>query len=623
MLKKPVETMDDLLAKASNLTVLDEDGWEINAAGSSVVGEHCAKARFCSNRPMSRPLLKTILSRVWGIADNNWGVEIKFNNNHSSFLNGEPVVRLGTRTAPFSDFWESSSPTLLLDYERQFGLLFPSEGRKIWLPFRYDRLPFMCFNCGFLEHDTRVCAETPKMFNDGLGNWKSSYGPWLKVDDKRDTKIQMNAAIDPSVKKTCVTGSLVQDSPYLQSCFKVKAWADNDDCNKIIQEAWGIKVPGKPLENLNHLIQKCGRRLFEWNLAQKKVNFARSKELKENIVWLSNSPNLTDWLARQKLEKDLNCVEEKREMYWRQRSRALWLRHGDRNTKFFHFKASARRKKNTILGLYDSQGRWRTSEKDLADIAISYFQQLFSQSNGGSEIREELRGCVPCRISSDENRALLEPFSSEEIKSTLFQIHPLKAPGKDGLPETMMDCLGYEEEWTKKIMNCVRSVSFSILLNGSIKGHFRPTRGLRQGDPLSPFLFLLCSEGLSCLIYEAERAGRIQGLRFGSLDQRLSHLFFADDSLVFLEATLEECKTIKEVLNRYELLSGQCINYDKSEMCVGSKISSDSAGILAAHLGVNLVENHTKYLGMPSFVGRNKQQVFGKIREKVEAKLQG
>ncbi|KAF4346609.1 hypothetical protein F8388_011696 [Cannabis sativa] len=86
MLQKPVTTMEDLLLKASNLTVLDEDGWEINKDGGAVAGGHCAKARLCSNRPMSRNLLKTILGRVWGIADNKWGVEIKFSTKDSSFL---------------------------------------------------------------------------------------------------------------------------------------------------------------------------------------------------------------------------------------------------------------------------------------------------------------------------------------------------------------------------------------------------------------------------------------------------------------------------------------------------------------------------------------------------------
>ncbi|KAF4402972.1 hypothetical protein G4B88_010424 [Cannabis sativa] len=254
MLQKPETTMDDLLAKASNLTVLDEDGWEINEAGGAVVGGHCAKARFCSNRPMSHPLLKTILGRVWGIADNKWGVEIKFSNNKSSFLDGVFASRLGKgiNAIPISgrilhlpsrsitqgnlvrlanlageviEVQPADIPRIVTkdfftfkvwcDITKSIfpGLLFPSEGRKKWLPFRYDRLPFMCFNCGFLGHDTRVCAEPPKMFDDGLGNWKPSYGPWLKVDEKRDAKIySMFDAHVPSVKKANCPVHLEEDS---------------------------------------------------------------------------------------------------------------------------------------------------------------------------------------------------------------------------------------------------------------------------------------------------------------------------------------------------------------------------------------------------------------------------
>ncbi|KAF4385018.1 hypothetical protein F8388_010616 [Cannabis sativa] len=81
------------------------------------------------------------------------------------------------------------------------GLLFPCDGRKIWLPFRYDLLPFMCFKCIFLGHDTRVCAKPIKMFDDILGNWMPSYGTWLKVDERKDAKAGMhNGVLDSSVR---------------------------------------------------------------------------------------------------------------------------------------------------------------------------------------------------------------------------------------------------------------------------------------------------------------------------------------------------------------------------------------------------------------------------------------
>ncbi|GLT70006.1 hypothetical protein SLA2020_421110 [Shorea laevis] len=101
--------------------------------------------------------------------------------------------------------------------------------------------------------------------------------------------------------------------------------------------------------------------------------------------------------------------------------------------------------------------------------------------------------------------------------------------------EAVMRKLGFAERWVQLLMSCVRTVSYSVLINGSPQGRIIPTRGLRQGDPLSPYLFLLCAEGLSSLLHAAEREGRISGLPFARGGPFLSHLFFADDSLLFVE----------------------------------------------------------------------------------------
>ncbi|KAF4366740.1 hypothetical protein F8388_020102 [Cannabis sativa] len=92
MLEKPLNmesseiTMDDLLAQTTNLSNLEEEGWEVIGAGGSEVVTLCAMGRWCSNRPISRSLLKTIFGRVWGIAERNWGVEIKGKTTSASFL---------------------------------------------------------------------------------------------------------------------------------------------------------------------------------------------------------------------------------------------------------------------------------------------------------------------------------------------------------------------------------------------------------------------------------------------------------------------------------------------------------------------------------------------------------
>lgn len=82
-------------------------------------------------------------------------------------------------------------------------------------------------------------------------------------------------------------------------------------------------------------------------------------------------------------------------------------------------------------------------------------------------------------------------------------------------------------------MRCVRSVSYSVLINGNPTGHITPFRGLRLGDPLSPYLFILCTDVLIANIRKAENLGQITGLKVAQASPPLSHLLFADDSLFF------------------------------------------------------------------------------------------
>ncbi|KAL5548776.1 hypothetical protein UlMin_004007 [Ulmus minor] len=104
-------------------------------------------------------------------------------------------------------------------------------------------------------------------------------------------------------------------------------------------------------------------------------------------------------------------------------------------------------------------------------------------------------------------------------------------------------------------MACISSVSYSFQLNGQRFGHVTPSRGLRQGDPLSPYLFLLCGEGISSLLHHSEQSGFLQGLRCGLRGPTITHLLFADDSLFFLEAKTVACNALKDILTSYEAAS--------------------------------------------------------------------
>jgi hypothetical protein len=101
-------------------------------------------------------------------------------------------------------------------------------------------------------------------------------------------------------------------------------------------------------------------------------------------------------------------------------------------------------------------------------------------------------------------------------------------------------------------------------------------RGLRQGDPLSPYLFLLCAEGFSAFLTEAENAGRIRGVWICQNAPSISHLLFADDCLLLVRANRKNAEQIQSILNLYEQVSGQTINKAKSAVLFSANTNDDN-----------------------------------------------
>ena len=184
--------------------------------------------------------------------------------------------------------------------------------------------------------------------------------------------------------------------------------------------------------------------------------------------------------------------------------------------------------------------------------------------------------------------------------------------------EAVMRRMGFDERWVRLMMICLTSISYSILVNGEPKGMIIPTRGIRQGDPLSPFLFLLCTEGLNGLISQAANCGDIKGYALCRNSPRLTHLLFVDDSLLFCRATERECNNILEILNVYGSCSGQQINRNKTTIFFSKLTSEDTREHIKQALGVLEIKQYEKYLGLPSFVGRRKKASFKKVWRKLQ-----
>jgi len=106
-------------------------------------------------------------------------------------------------------------------------------------------------------------------------------------------------------------------------------------------------------------------------------------------------------------------------------------------------------------------------------------------------------------------------------------------------------------------MECINSISYSIVVNGEPSGNIKPSRGIRQSDPLSPYLFLLCSEDLNGSIKKAMYEGMMmRGFSLCENGPLISRLFFANNSLLFYKAELGGVQTIQDILTQYEVAFG-------------------------------------------------------------------
>jgi hypothetical protein len=187
----------------------------------------------------------------------------------------------------------------------------------------------------------------------------------------------------------------------------------------------------------------------------------------------------------------------------------------------------------------------------------------------------------------------------------------------------MMLKLGFAERWVHLIMQCVQTVSYSVLLNGAPAGFIKLTRGLRQGDPLSPYLFLICAEGLTSLLSQVEMTGSLQGLSICRGGPQISHLFFADDSLIFCRATIADCPALTYLLSCYERASGQKLNQEKTSLFFSTNTHHDIRQAICTELHTTSTGDLGKYLGLPPIVGKGKKQVFMDVKHKIANKLQG
>ena len=417
----------------------------------------------------------------------------------------------------------------------------------------------------------------------------------------------------------------------------------------------------------------------------------------------------------------------------------MWITDGDRNTSFFHQKASNQKDRNSIRGICDATRQWQEDDHTTENIILDYFETIF-RSNGPIDTLVLVDAVQPV-VTDEMNTFLTRVFTAEEVHKALKQMHPKKSSGLDGMPplfyqhfwsltsecvtktildflnmgiippnfnethivlipktknptnmtqyrpislcnvisrltskvianrlkrflprivsenqsafisdclitdnnivafETMhhlnqkrsgkigemalkldmskaFDCvewgcleknmhkMGFNDKWVKLIMQCITSVTYSVRINGKPQGHIILSRGLRQGDPISLFLFLLCAVGLSALLNRSAATRQLRGVSACPLGPRISHLFFADDSIIFCQATLEQCSHLEHILTIYEQASGQQLNKEKIALFFSRITPRDTQEEIKICFRAEVIRQHKTYLGLPSLVCR-------------------
>lgn len=166
--------------------------------------------------------------------------------------------------------------------------------------------------------------------------------------------------------------------------------------------------------------------------------------------------------------------------------------------------------------------------------------------------------------------------------------------------------MGFGEKWCGWIKECVSTVAMSVLINGFATKEFQTQKGLRQGDPLSPFLFNIVVEALNILLERAKTLNIIKGTQIGANGVILSHLQFADDTILFCNNDRVELANIKRILRCFQLMSGLKINFSKSSIC-GVKLCDQAVKELALVMGCKIEKLPIKYLGLP--LGANPKRI--------------
>lgn len=214
------------------------------------------------------------------------------------------------------------------------------------------------------------------------------------------------------------------------------AWLTDPMCRQLVWDSWESNVGG----DIQDKIKLCGENLQQWGKEITGRFNARIKSCRLEMRRLRKFRDAGSVGKYKEAKKTLMLILEQKEIFWRQRSKQLWLHSGDKNSRYFHESATARRRSNQFFKLRNGEGNWVEWEDGLEKHIIEHFNHLYRASTVNWQ---EVVDCVDKKITADQNIELMREVTENEVKTAIFQMDPDKSPGPDGMTPAF-----YQKHWS-------------------------------------------------------------------------------------------------------------------------------------------------------------------------------
>ncbi|KAK5772714.1 hypothetical protein PVK06_049008 [Gossypium arboreum] len=446
--------------------------------------------------------------------------------------------------------------------------------------------------------------------------------------------------------------------------FRFEAW-------RVLEESYGEEIKKlweNSLGSYPNRLLTLAKGLKKWANMIKAKRGCDVKSLTRRLEVLNSAERSDVSLAEiVEVKFHLNMEMKKEERYWEQRARANWLKIGDKNKSFFH-KFASQSINQCLLATYSEeeviealngmrptkasgpdgfpgiffQKYWNIIEKD----TCNFYLGILNDGKSLKEIKKTQLVLIP-KIVNPSNLKNFRPISLCTViykiiaKTIANRLKKVLDGCIDGSQSAFVSgrlitdnvLLAYQVPHYFKNKRSGRNGFMALKLDMSkasdrvewpfIKGgpNFNPSRGIRQGDPLSPYLFLFYGEGQSALMRLVNQEKKMVGVKVCQSAPPISHLMFADDCILFGEVSDRGIQVIRDILREYESCSGQCVNFEKSSAFFSSNVTDRDKNLVVEALNVRCSTEAERYLGLPNMVGRRKKEAFQVLKDRLKRKI--